>query len=145
MKKYIKASLTSGLIGIWWLYYDTVIADMKTLDKGYNDGSFIQYDQYKNHATEWRRLIKEFLPDRADKMISKGYKSLERGRVIYNLRTQSYEVTCSQAVKNQLEDHVSIVDAFDLEDCRYDFVTLNHYYIAELTGNPALDAIEYGI
>lgn len=146
MKKYVKASLTSGLIGIWWIYNDIVIADPLPLDSGYNDGNFINYDEFKNHSTEWRRLIKEYLPNEADKMIPKGFKSLHRGRVIYNLRTQCYEVICGEDVFNSPEMRKMLVDAFDLNNCRYDFVNLGtHYHLAELMGNPALDAFEYGI
>lgn len=145
MKRYIKASLTSGLIGIWWIYNDTVIADYKTLDDGYNDGNFINYDEKKNHATEWNKLIKEYFPEQAEEIIALGYKGIERGRVIYNLRTQAYEVTCSQEVYKDSKQRKLIVDAFELNDCRYDFFALRHYYVAKLTGNPALDQFEYGI
>jgi len=145
MKRYVKASLTSGLIGIWWVYNDTVIADYKTLDDGYNDGNFINYDEKKNHATEWNKLIKEYFPEQAEEIIAFGYKGIERGRVIYNLRTQAYEVTCSQEVYKDSKQRKLIVDAFELNDCRYDFFVLRHYYVAKLTGNPALDQFEYGI
>lgn len=144
MKRYIRASLTSGLVGIWWIKDDKVIADMKLLDEGYNDGNFINYDQRKNHATEWRRCIKEVFPDEAEEIIRKGYKSLDRGRVVYNLRTQCYEVTCGDDVFKDIEKRRLLVDAFELSDCRYDFVNLGqHYHIAELTGNPTLDQFEY--
>lgn len=145
MKRYIKASFTSGLVGIWWIYNNQVIADVETIDEGYNDGDYINYDPQKNHQTEWRRLVKESLPeDEANKLIAKGYKCIERGRVIYNLRTHSYEVTCSEEVFKDWDKRQLIIDAFDLNTCRYDFIKLNHYYIAELTGNPELDRFEYG-
>ena len=145
MKRYIKASLTSGLVGIQWLY-NTVIADTKSLDSGYNDGNFINYDQFKNHATEWRLLVNQYFPEEANDIIRKGYKSIDRGRVIYNLRTQCYEVTCGQDVFDDLNKRKLIIKTFDLNNCRYDFINLGtHYHIAELTGNPALDAMKYGI
>ena len=90
MKRYIRASLTSGLVGIWWIKDDVVIADAVDLDSGYNDGNFIHYDEVRNHTTEWSRLIREYFPDDADTIIRKGYKSIDRGRVVYNLRTQCY-------------------------------------------------------
>lgn len=146
MKRYIRASLTSGFVGIWWIYEDNVVADMKSLDEGYNDGNFINYDRFRNHSTEWRTIIRECYPDDAESIISKGYKSLDRGRVVYNLRTQSYEVTCGDEVYNSIDKRKMIVDAFSLNGCRYDFVNLGtHYHVAPLTGNPALDAMEYGI
>ena len=121
MKRYVKSSSTSGLIGIWWIRDNQVVADYKTVDQGYNDGSFINYDEKKNHLTEWSRLIKEYFPEEADQIIQKGYKSLERGRVIYNLRTQCYEVFCSHEVFSDLEKRKLIIDAFDLRGCRVDF------------------------
>lgn len=143
MKRYVKGSLTSGLVGIWWIYNDQVIADTKTLDDGYNDGDYISYDREKNHLTEWRRLVKDQLPEESNEIISQGYKSLERGRVIYNLRTMAYEVTCSDIVYHDLELRKLILDVFELNSCRRDFVVLQHYHVAKLTGNPALDSLEY--
>lgn len=146
MKRYIRASLTSGLVGIWWIKDDIVIADVVDLDNGYNDGNFIHYNASRNHATEWSRLIREYFPNDADAIISKGYKSIDRGRVVYNLRTQCYEVTCGDSVFNDIEKRKLIVDEFDLSNCRYDFINVGtHYHIAELTGNPALDAFEYEV
>lgn len=52
MNKYIKGSLTSGYVGIWWIFNNEVIADLVSLDNGYNDGSFIHYSETKNHLTE---------------------------------------------------------------------------------------------
>lgn len=145
MCKYVKASLTSGLVGIWWLYNNIVISDVRLLEEGYNDGNYINYDERHNHATEWCRLVNEYFPDKADEILSLGYKGLERGRVIYNLRTQAYEVTCSQEVFQDIEKRKLIIEAFELGNCRCDFFALRHYYLAPLTGNPALDELEYGI
>ena len=146
MKKYIRATSTSALIGIWWIKDDTVIADYRTADTAYNDGSFLNYDYKKNHETEWRRLVKEYFPEEAEEIISKGYRSLDRGRVLYNLRTQCYEVTCGPEVYNDPEARKLLVDAFELEGCRYDFINLGqHYHRAPLTGNHALDEFEYGL
>ena len=142
MKRYIRGSLTSGYIGIWWLLDNEVIADLVSLDDGYNNGSFINYDESKNHLTEWRRLMTGF---DAEYQIPKGYKSLERGRVVYNLRTMCYEIVCSEVVSRNIELLHKIVDAFELENCRYDIVVDSHYHVAEITGNPALDAFEYGV
>lgn len=144
MKRYIKASASSGLVGIWWIKDDVVIADLKTLDNGYNDGSFINYDERKNHLTEWKRLVKQHFPDEAEAVIAKGYKSLDRGRVVYNLRTQCYEVLCGEAVFKDSSKRQMLIDTFELSGCRYDFVNLGtHYHIAELTGNPKIDQFEY--
>lgn len=145
MKRYIVASRTSGLVGIWWIYNDQVIADVKTLEDGYNDGNYINYDENKNHATEWRKLLREQIPEEAEKIIPKGYKSIERGRVIYNLRTQCYEVICSEDVCRSECDRILLIDAFELRGRRYDFVPIRHYFKMELTGNPSVDSLYYDL
>ena len=142
MKKYIKGSLTSGYVGIWWIFNNEVIADLVSLDNGYNDGSFIHYSETKNHLTEWRNLMKEF---GAESQIPKGYKSIERGRVVYNIRTMCYEVVCSEFVSKDIDLIRKIVETFELANCRYDIVTDHHYHIAEITGNPTIDTFEYEI
>lgn len=142
MKRYIKCGVTSGYVGIWWVYNSEVIADLVSLDNGYNDGSFIHYDTSKNHLTEWRRLMNGF---GAGDQIPKGYKSIERGRVVYNLRTMCYEIVCSETVSKDLDTLKKIIEAFELSSSRYDIVVDPHYHIAEITGNPAIDAFEYGI
>lgn len=141
----MQKSTISGLVGIWWIYNNQVIADALPLDSGYNDRSYIHYDENRNHLTEWSRLIKNSLPpDEASSVISEGYKSLERGRVLFNIRTRCYEVICSEAVYKDLDLRNLIVDYFELRGCRYDFIQESHYHIAKLTGNPALDQFEYG-
>ncbi len=143
MYKYVKASVNSGFIGIWWITDDNqIIADMLPLDNGYNDGNYIQYDEFKNHMTEWRRLVTTSFED-PDPYLKLGYKGLERGRVIYNLRTRAYEVTCSSAIFKDSDKRRAIVDAFDLNRCRYDFVPLSHYFLCPLTGNPEIDNMNY--
>lgn len=145
MKRYVKASLTSGLVGVWWLYGTKVIGRFVPLDDGYDDGRYIHYDDFKNHSTEWLSVLKEQLPEHFDELYPKMFKCIERGRVVYNIRTQSYEIICSDAISKNKEAIKLIVDAFELEDCRYDIYSDHHYYIAEPTGNPALDDIEYGV
>lgn len=141
MKRYIKCGLTSGYVGIWWIFNDAIIADLVSLDNGYNDGSFIHYSDTKNHLTEWNRMMHEA---NADDQIPKGFKSIERGRVVYNLRTMCYEIICSESVSHNLALLKKIVATVELTTCRYDIVEDSHYHIAEITGNPALDNFEYG-
>ncbi len=71
--------------------------------------------------------------------MEKGYKSLERGRVIYNTATMMYEITCSARMIHNTNFRKNIVDYYLLSDNRFEFVQLNHYYKVELTGNPILD------
>lgn len=146
MKRYVKGSLTSGYVGIWWILNGEVIGDAVPLDKGYNDGSFINYDDFKNHSTEWSSTIKDNVEgDEADEIISQGFKSIERGRVVYNLRTQSYEIVCSESISKDVDALRQIISEFELQGCRYDVVPSAHYHIAKITGNPALDDLEYGL
>lgn len=146
MKKLITASITDGFVGIWWYKpSDEVWAFLRNLDDGYNTGDYIQYDKEANHFSLWRSATQRNIADakKADEQYSKGYKSLERGRVIFNLRTQSYEILCSKNIFADDNFRQSIINAFNLKGCRYDFVPLNHYTVAELTGNPALDKFYY--
>lgn len=147
MKRYIKASYGEGLIGIWWydMNNNSVISFQKPLDSGYSDGNYIQYSDSDNHMTLWRQAVYNNITDkqRADEIYSQGYKSLERGRVIFNLRTQCYEITCSKDIIKNEQFRKDIVNEFNLSGNRYDFVPLNHYYISKLTGNPTLDSRYY--
>lgn len=144
MEKYIKGSLTSSCIGIWWIYQDSIIGRSVPLNDGYNDGQYIHYDDFKNHSTEWRSVLKEQAPNAFDTLYPKMFKCIERGRVVYNIRTQSYEIICSESVSQDIEAIKLVVAAFDLENCRYDVYSDHHYYVTEPTGNPAIDDIEYG-
>lgn len=144
MKRYIKGSLTSGCVGIWWIYEDTVIGRVVPLDDGYNDGQYIHYDNYRNHMTEWNSVIQEYVPD-WEQLKPRGYKCLERGRVLYNIRTQCYEILCSEAVAHDVKLIEAIVEAYNLQNCRYDVFALTHYYKAEPSGNPEIDKFLYGI
>lgn len=136
-----------GLVGIWWYTPSKdIIGVTKSIDDGVSDGDYIQYDDKQNHLTLWRKVIKDnYKEPVASKIISKGYKSFERGRVIYNLRTQCYEITCSKNLVNDLEFRKKIIDYFNLGSDRKDFVSLGHYYVAELTGNKFIDDLEYGL
>lgn len=153
MKRMILASTYSGEIGIWWILDNgKILADSRLIDEGFNDGNYINYDSSKNHLTEWKRIINENIDNEnidnekeAKEIISKGYKSIERGRVIFNLRTQSYEVVCSQAVFKNKELRDIIKERFHLNGTRYDFIPLYHYFKVELTGNPAIDDQYYDL
>ena len=146
MKKYIKASRDSAFIGIWW-YTDSgdIWAVIKPTDDGVLDGQYIQYSDKENHLTLWRKVVSDNVsdPKLAHDTISKGYKSLERGRVIYNTAKQCYEVICSDKLVKDTTFRNKIVDYFQLSGNRVEFESLNHYYKYELTGNPALDNFEY--
>lgn len=139
MKMYSKSSRSNGQIGIWW-YTDNkdIWAKLKPTDQGYLDGVYYQYENTTDPLNAWKQ-------NEAPKLISKGYKSLESGRVIYNTATQCYEVICSKELVNDKEFRDKLVAAFNLSGNRVEFNALSHYYKSELTGNPALDSFEYGV
>ena len=145
MKKYTRASLTSGLVGIWWYTDDGILFGVSTtLDSGYDDGNYIQYSDTKNHLNLFKQcLYDSFDSNTASQLYRLGYKGIERGRVIHNLKTQSYEITCSRNLLYNLEFRQAILNNYELVDCRYDFIQLNHYSKLPLTGNPAIDKFNY--
>lgn len=142
----IFASRGEGLVGIWW-YMPTnmIIGYSCSLENGYNDGNYIQYDNVKNHLNLWKQVVKDNTNNDNDfnDIYSKGYKSLERGRVIFNLRTQCYEILCSEKLFQNLEFRQNVINQFNLTGNRYEFIKCNHYYVCELTGNPELDNLYY--
>jgi hypothetical protein len=77
-------------------------------------------------------------------MIPKGYRSIERGRVVYDVRSQVFEIICSQATAADAKAIKLIADAFGIADQRYDVILSSHYYVPEITGNPALDSFDFG-
>ena len=143
MKIYVKGSRGAGLIGLWWYNEsdNSVWGLTKPLDSGVIDGSYTQYSYKDNHLTKWSQVVKDNVTDKdmQASIIAKGYKSLERGRVIYNNVTQCYEITCSKGIVDDIDFRAAIIDYFNLSGNRYEFVALNHYSKLELTGNPALD------
>lgn len=138
----IRTNRGKGLIGIWW-YTDSgeVWAAAAPANSGIIDGMYVQYSDVENHLTLWSRIVKENTSkSEADRIISKGYKSLERGRVIYNTATMCYEITCSNNLIYDKAFRQGIIDHFQLAESQFEFVCLDHYQKTELSGNPALDA-----
>ena len=146
MKRYIKTDdldvLPDGNVGIWWLYNDQVIGEYCPISEGVDDRGYIQFSKTKNHVTEWEITIKEQLPGAVD-LIPKGYRCIERGRVVYDIRSQVYEIICSQEVANDETAIKLIADAFEISNLRYDVIPSSHYFIPNLTGNRALDNFDF--
>lgn len=145
MKRYIKSSRDTAQVGIWWFTDENEIwmKGVPTND-GEQVGAYIQYSEHWNHLNSWSSVVKSHLSgETANIRIAKGFKSFERGRVIYNCQTCCYEVTCSDALLNNSIFRNAVVDAFDLRGNRIDFVALQHYHKEELTGNPVLDDFYY--
>lgn len=145
MRRYIKSGVTSGYVGIWWYTDDTVIGRLVSLDNGYNDGRYVHYSETKNHSTEWKSVLQEQLPEKYDELYPKMYKCIERGRVVYNIVSQCYQIFCSEDAAKNAELISAVVEFYKLRNCRYEVCTDTHYHVFELTGNPAIDNMEYGL
>ena len=147
-KSKITASYRRGLVAIWWYTDSGEFWDfVKTLDDAEDDHGFLQYSVTQNHMTLWMDAVRANVsdPDKQKSIISNGYKSIERGRVVFNIRTQSYEVTCSDALVNDTEFRSRCIERFNLSGNRYDFIAIRHYSKQSLTGNPALDSMYYEV
>jgi len=132
-----------GNVGIWWIYNDKVIGEFCPVSGGVDDRGYIQFSTTENHITEWESVIEEQLPEALD-MIPKGYRSIECGRVVYNIRSQVYEIICSRAIASDENAIRLIAEAFDIADLRYDVIPSSHYHVPTYTGNPTLDNFDYG-
>lgn len=150
MKKLIKTPITAAykeeLVSIWWYTDDGEFWDFSTTtDYAVENHGYLQYSNTDNHLTPWKKAVNTFVEDasRRNEIISKGYKSLERGRVVFNIRTQCYEVICSSTLVNDPAFRKACVAYFNLSGNRYDFEALSHYSKQKLTGNPALDSFYY--
>lgn len=106
MKLTIKESYKDGFVAIWWYTDDGEFWDFcKSLDGAEDDHGFLQYSTTKNHMTLWIDAVRSHVSSETmqKEIISKGYKSIERGRVVFNVRTQSYEIICSENLVNNKE------------------------------------------
>ena len=145
-KHNLNEAYKEGLVGIWWYTDNGEFWDFsKTLDNAENDNGYLQYSTTKNHLNLWRKAVERFVKDKTkwDEIYNKGYKSIERGRVVYNVRTQCYEVVCSKELVNDMNFRKACKDYFGLNGNRVDFEALNHYCKQELTENTAIDNLYY--
>lgn len=148
MKRYVATSESevipaSGNVGIWWFYNNKVVGEYCPVDGGVDDHGYIQFSKINNHITRWESTIKEQLPEAVD-LIPKGYRSIERGRVVYNIRSQVYEIVCSYAVASNESAIKLIAHEFEIDGLRYDVIPSAHYYVPDYTGNPTLDNFDFG-
>jgi len=146
MKRYIKASHSSGYVSIWWYtdngeFWDYTVPTENAVDCN----GYLQASDTKNHMNLWRSVVKDHISDtkEQEQIISKGFKSLERGRIIFNVRTQCYEIICSETLANVPNFRSVCKSYFNITNCRCEFIPLHHYNKQELTGNPAVDALYY--
>lgn len=142
----ITSGYKTGLVSIWWYTDHDEFWDYSTdLNSAVESNGYLQYSNEKNHLNLWRSVVAKYIesPSERQNIINNGYKSIERGRVIFNIRTQSYEIICSEALCQNAKFRENCIKYFNLAGNRYDFVPLHHYGIMKLTGNPALDQFYY--
>ena len=104
-KHNLKESYKEGLVAIWWYTKDGEFWNFsKTLNDAENDYGYLQYSTTKNHLNLWKTAVDKYIKDVKERaeIYNKGYKSVERGRVVYNIRTQCYEVICSETLVNDI-------------------------------------------
>ena len=147
MKRYIRIteskSLPTGDVGIWWFYNGNVVGEYCSIEDAIDDRGYLQFSRAKNHMTAWESTIKEQLPE-AINLIPKGYRAIERGRVVYNIRSQVFEIICSQEIAKDENAIRLIAEEFEIANQRYDVIPSSHYYVPTLIGNPALDNFDFG-
>ena len=141
----VTASKSNGLVSIWWYTDDREFWDFSTVqDAAVDCYGYLQYSDTKNHMNLWRTAVAKYVPaEDQESVLAKGYKSIERGRVVFNVRTQAFEIICSDALVNDVEFREQCIKHFNLQGCRYSFEALHHYGKQELTGNPAVDSMYY--
>lgn len=145
-KLHLKEDYNEGYVAIWWYTDNDEFWDFsKTLNDAEEDYGYLQYSKTKNHLNLWKLAVETFVPNKEEqkKIYEKGYKSIERGRVIYNIRTHCYEVICSEALLHNETFRKNCLDHFNLKGNRVDFQALNHYKKIALTGNHAVDSLYY--
>lgn len=129
MKRYVRSiehSQHEGNVGVWWFYNNKVIGEYCPLSDAVEDRGYMQFSKTKNHITEWEPTIREQLPEAID-LISKGYRSIERGRVVYDPRAMVYEIICSQIIASDEAVISAIAKEFDIADLRYDVIRSYNY------------------
>lgn len=149
MKRVILSSSMSGNVGIWWYTPQKVVwGKLIPTTEGEVSGNYIQFSNSKNHLTEWGSIVKDNVTDEEESkaIISKGYTSIPRGRVIFDTRTNTYVITCQESLKDDNEFKSKICEFFQIPKERTSVECIpGHHYTYELTGNPALDNQEYSI
>lgn len=142
---YLNEGKRNGLVGFWWYTPSkNIIGTFATLEDAERDGNYYQYSNHLNHLSVWKDVVATQVNDENErnKMLRNGYRGTDRGRVVYDTRTGSYEVTCSMKLAKDSEFRDKIISAYNLKNDEVDFVPLRHYEKHELTGNPFLDSFE---
>ena len=105
MKRYAHAiesesSAPTGNIGIWWFYDNTIEKYSCPLDRGC----------YKNGYIKFITQMKSDLP------------KAESGDVVYNIRSQVFEIICSYKIAEDENAIKLIAEEFGISNQRYDVI-----------------------
>lgn len=141
----LNESRRDGCVGFWWYTNNKqIIGTISTLDQAELDGIYYQYSRDKNHISVWREVVENQVKNREEKekLLKEGYKSIERGRVAYDIRSGSYTVFCSDSLINDKEFRNKVKNFYNLNQDMVDFEILKHYYVWKPTGNPVIDNFE---
>ena len=137
------------MLGIWWYVDGQFWGTNCEFDKGTEKAGYIypSVNYFEGHAQSWSREVKKHIKDNksAEEVISKGFRSQERGRVMFNLKLGVFEVTCSKELVNDTEFKTRLREYFNLKEQRVRFEAYDHYGICCLTGNSFADSNYYDI
>lgn len=142
---YLNEGKRNGLVGFWWYTPSkNIIGTFAILEDAERDGDYYQYSNNLNHLSVWKNVVDAQVNDENEKheMLRNGYRGTDRGRVVYDTRTGSYEVICSMNLAKDSEFRGKVINAYNLKNEEVDFVPLRHYEKHELTRNPFLDNFE---
>jgi hypothetical protein len=136
MKQYIptiesEASTSIGNVGIWWFHDNSIVGEYCSLDDGYAENGYIKF-------------ISKYGYNKVITQIESDSPGVESGEVIYDIRSQVFEIICSPAIASNENVIKKIADKFEISDLRYDVIPSSHYYAPSLTGNLALDNFDFG-
>ena len=99
MYRYVNGSEESAFVGIWWFNESGEFKCLKKLKP--------EADETYNHV-EYRPF--------------KFSESSPCGSVRYDMRTHSFEITCTHALIRDVDFKLMVVKEFNLTHCRFDFV-----------------------
>lgn len=116
-----ETSTSTGNVGIWRFYDNNVVGEHCPVDEGYVENGCIKFITQMNSD----------LP------------GAESGAVIYDIRSQVFEIICSQTIASDENAIQRIAEKFEIVGQRYDVIPSSHYYVPTLTGNPALDNFDF--
>lgn len=122
MKRYIRTaeselSTPTGNVGIWWFYDNTVEKYSCPIAEGYSKDGYI-----------------EFIPQ-----MKSDLPRAESGEVVYDIRSQVFEIICSQEIAKNENAIKLIAKEFDISDQRYDVIPSSHY-VPKTDNKPVMNA-----